>query len=104
MAQFDIHRNLNPATKRLFPYLVDVQSDLLDVVSTRAVIPLIVKSEIKHAAKQLNPEFRIKGVDLVMDTPEIAGVPRRVLGDVVGSAAGRRTEIIAALDLLFLGV
>ena len=104
MAQFDIHRNLNPDTKKLFPYLLNVQSDLLDMMSTRVVVPLIVTSEIKQAARYLNPQFRIKGADLVMDTPEIAGVPKKILGDIVSSAANRRTEIIAALDLLFLGV
>lgn len=104
MAQFDIHRNLNSGTRKLFPYLLNVQSDLLDMMSTRVVVPLIVKSEIKQAARYLNPQFRIKSTELIMDTPEIAGVPKKILGDIVGSAANRRTEIIAALDLLFLGV
>lgn len=104
MAQFDVHRNLNSDTRKVFPYLLDVQSDLLGVIATRVVVPLIVKSEIEHPARKLNPQFRIEGVDLLMDTPEISGVPKAVLGEVVASAAGRRFEIIAALDLLFLGV
>jgi len=37
-------------------------------------------------------------------TPEIAGVPKKILGEVIASAANRRPEIIAALDLLILGV
>lgn len=104
MAQFDIHRNLNPATRKVFPYLLNVQSDLLDVLATRTVIPLIRKMELERPIKGLTPQFRIQGKELLMDTPEIAGVPKKILGDVVASAANRRSEIIAALDLLILGV
>lgn len=104
MAQFDIHGNLNSATRKIFPYLLDVQSDLLHIMSTRVVVPLIVKKELDQPAKGLNPQFLIEGIELIMDTPEIAGVPITILGPVVTSAASRRTEIIAALDLLFQGV
>ena len=30
MAQFDVYRNANTATRARIPYLLDVQSDLLD--------------------------------------------------------------------------
>ena len=30
MAQFDVYENRNPVTKKKFPYLLDVQTDLLD--------------------------------------------------------------------------
>ncbi|MGH8711698.1 MAG: CcdB family protein, partial [Burkholderiales bacterium] len=40
MAQFDVYRNANPATRARIPYLLDVQSDLLEPLTTRVVVPL----------------------------------------------------------------
>ncbi|MFA6922059.1 MAG: CcdB family protein [Gallionella sp.] len=39
-----------------------------------------------------------------MSTAELAGVSCRSLGDKVASLANKRSEIIAALDLLFTGI
>ena len=38
MAQFDVYRNTNPATRTRIPYLLDIQSDLLESISTRVVV------------------------------------------------------------------
>ncbi len=40
MGQFTVYRNKNPRTKSAFPLLVDVQSDVLEDLHTRVVIPL----------------------------------------------------------------
>jgi toxin CcdB len=101
MAQFDVCRNANPASSLNIPYLLEVQSDLLDVLATRVVAPLVLATEMGKAAQTLNPQFEIEGVAVVMSTPEIAGVPRRALGEKITSLQHRREEIIAALDLLF---
>ena len=39
MAQFAVDKNRNAATKGRFPLLLDVQSDLLEPLATRAVEP-----------------------------------------------------------------
>lgn len=104
MAQFDVCRNVNPASSRAIPYLLEVQSDLLGILSTRVVAPLVLAAEMGKAAQTLNPQFEIEDVAVVMSTVEIAGVPRGVLGEKVTSLQGRREEIIAALDLLFTGI
>lgn len=102
MAQFDVY--LNPGTRKSIPYLLDVQADLLDALATRVVVPLILAEEMGLAAKHLNPQFKIKGVAVVMSTAELAGIPNRSLGDKVASLKSKRDEIIAALDLLFTGI
>ncbi|OGA26916.1 MAG: hypothetical protein A2W81_00420 [Betaproteobacteria bacterium RIFCSPLOWO2_12_61_14] len=56
------------------------------------------------AAKHLNPQFKIKGVAVVMSTAELAGIPNRSLGNKVASLKSKRDEIIAALDLLLTGI
>lgn len=104
MAQFDVYLNPNKATCKAIPYLLDIQADLLDTLSTRVVVPLILGEEMGLAAKHLNPKFKIKGVAVVMSTAELAGVSSRSLGDKVISLKGKRNEIISALDLLFTGI
>ena len=104
MAQFDVYLNPNTDTRKSIPYLLDVQADLLDTLATRVVVPLILAEEMGLAAKYLNPQFKIKGVAVVMSTAELAGIPNRSLGDKVASLKSKRDEIIAALDLLFTGI
>jgi toxin CcdB len=104
MAQFDVYLNPNPQSRNIIPYLLDVQADLLDALATRVVAPLVLAEEMGLAAKQLNPQFRIKDTAVVMSTAELAGIANRSLGDKVDSLKDKRDEIIAALDLLFTGI
>ena len=104
MAQFDVYLNPHPDTRKSIPYLLDVQAELLDTLATRVVVPLILAEEMGLAAKHLNPQFKIKGVAVVMSTAELAGIPNRSLGNKVASLKSKRDKIIAALDLLFTGI
>lgn len=104
MAQFDVYLNPNAATRKIIPYLLDVQADLLDTLATRVVVPLVSAGEMGTAARHLNPRFKVKGAAVVMSTAELAGVSNRSLGDKVVSLRSKRDEIIAALDLLFTGI
>jgi len=103
MAQFDVYTNPNPATKKTIPYLLDVQSDLLNDLTTRVVIPLYALTAMSKAAQHLNPRFSIQGTDVIMSTAELAGVTLTTLGDKVCSLMEHRNEIIAALDFLITG-
>ncbi len=103
MAQFDVYQNPNPKTNISIPYLLDVQADLLDNLKTRVVVPLITVSAMGKAANYLNPQFNINRTSLVMSTTELAGVNLLALGEKVCSLKEQRSEIIAALDLLFTG-
>lgn len=104
MAQFDVYLNQNATTRKDIPYLLDVQSDLLDTLATRVVVPLVFAKEMGLAAKHLNPQFKIKGTAVVMSTAELAGISNRSLGNKIASLMNKRDEIIAALDLLFTGI
>jgi toxin CcdB len=103
MAQFDVYENQNPETKESIPYLLDLQADLLDNLTTRVVVPLINVASMVKAAKHLNPQFQIKRTTVIMSTAELAGVNLHVLGSKVCSLKEHRNEIIAALDFLFTG-
>jgi toxin CcdB len=105
MAQFDVYRNANPASRARIPYLLDVQSDLLDPLATRVVAPLCKPEVLKgRLAERLNPVFEVEGRKVAMLTPELAGVPGKILGARVGNLSGERHSIIAALDLLITGI
>jgi len=103
MSQFDVYANANPATNDQIPYLLDLQTDLLAITKTRVVVPL-ERCGTFSTAERLMPRFRIEGIDVVMSTPELAGVGQANLSDPVASLADKRQEIMAALDLLFSGI
>ncbi len=105
MAQFDVYRNANPATRARIPFLLDVQADLLRSLATRIVVPLCGPEVLGgKLAERLNPEFDVGGRKVVMLTPELAGVPRKSLGERVASLAEERGAIVAALDLALTGI
>lgn len=101
--QFDVCRNANAATAATFPLLLDVQSDLLDRLATRVVIPMMTVGAFGVPIDRLNPVFDINGDRYVAVTTELAGVRRDLLGERVAAAADRRDEVIAALDFLLQG-
>lgn len=79
MAQFDVYRNTNASTRARIPYLLDVQSDPLEPLAARVVVPL-AKPEVLGGklAERLSPVFQVEGRDLAMLTPELAGVSRGI--------------------------
>ena len=103
MAQFDVYENPNLETCRVFPFLLNVQADLLDSLPTRVVVPLVGITMLNKGALGLNPQFEIKGAKMFMSTAQVAGVATRALGTKVCSLKGHRSEILAALDFLFVG-
>jgi len=104
MAQFAVHRNPNPRTRHAVPYLLDVQTNLLDALATRVVVPLVRTESGRIPAERLNPVFRIEGIDVLMSTAELAGVSRNAIGEEVMSLQSQRAEVVAALDFLLTGV
>lgn len=104
MAQFDVYRNASPDTAVVIPYVMEVQADLLVSLATRVVVPLYRQDVISSPIDQLHPVFLFLGERLVLSTAELAGIPKAMLGESVGSLAEYRAEIIAALDFLFSGI
>jgi len=100
MAQFDIYKNNNLESALDFPYLLDIQADILSGLETRVVVPL---SENIKAIKHLNPEFKIEKKTYTLLTQELAGVHKSALGQLCGSLQENRSEIIAALDFMVSG-
>lgn len=100
MAQFDIYTSPSAGAA----YLLDLQDELIDMLSTRVVAPLIALEEVDKRMKILSPVIPVKGVDHILMTHLLAAIPGASLKGKVGSAASQRDEIIAALDFLFTGI
>ena len=100
MARFDIHRPRDSAA----PYLLDVQSELLDHLRTRVVIPLLPPGAVPPDLRDLHPRLVVGGTELLAATQLLAAVKRHELGPVVANAADQRDTITRALDLLLTGV
>lgn len=105
MAQFRVYENINPATSASLPLLLNVQSNLVRDLNTRVVVPLAPAAEMQaQRLKFLTPLFEIEGEQYLMLTPQMAGIPTRLLGPVVADLSIQRDEIIAAVDLLITGI
>ena len=105
MPQFAVYKNRNAATRGRFPLLLDVQSDLLEPLSTRVVVPLSPVAAARDVVmKQFAPILAIDGKQYVMLTPQLAGISTRELGQPIGNVVDERATIIAALDLLIIGI
>lgn len=105
MAQFKAYENPNKATRKTYPYLLDIQSNLLDELRTTVVIPLSPASLAgKAAITKLCPILKIEGKNYVALTQQMAGVDRKILGKEAGDLSRYRSEIIAALNFVISGI
>ncbi len=105
MAQFWVYKNTNRATQSRVPYLLDIQSPLLDELQTTVVIPLYSKAFIgKAAITKLCPEVEVDGEQFVAVTSQITGVDRKILGEKTADLSDYRAEIIAAVDFIISGI
>jgi toxin CcdB len=105
MPQFAVYKNKNAQTRARFPFLLDIQSDLLDPLATRVVVPLVPAGSARARSIQtLTPEISIDGKAYLMVTPQLAGIAVRELGPMVADASADRPKIIAALDFLIAGI
>lgn len=100
MARFDIYRN-SGSHQVSTPYLIDVQSNVLEPLNTRVVIPL---TRLDHflkvpLPKDLIPIIQIEGIACLLDTPKLAAIPKHELKVWVATADAQ--DVIAALDRLF---
>lgn len=104
MARFDVYENQGKHAGTT-PYLLDVQSDLLDELDTRMVVPLRNLEHFKNVElpRLLTPVFTVEGQEFLLETPKMGAVPRRLLKSRVTSLEEKQVQIMGALDFLFQG-
>jgi toxin CcdB len=100
--QFDIVENLSPVARAQYPYLIVLQHDRVSSFSAVVVAPLLRTSGPLERTR-LHPTVNVAGQTYVIFIEDLAAVPPRQLGRVVGTAEAKRYEIVAAIDMLFTG-
>ena len=104
MSRFDVYPNPSSRTSEV-PYVLDVQSDLLADLDSRVVIPLRRLGVFAHVRlpQRMCPVLQVGDEHLLLETPKLAAIPRKLLKNPVQSLAAEQTLITAALDFVFQG-
>lgn len=104
MAQFDVYPNPNRSAAHGLPFVMEIQSPLFGEIPTCVVIPLAIPDIIEQTpVLRLNPVVQVGEQRLLAMTQELAAVKRKQLAAPVTNLSACRAELLAALDLLFVG-
>ena len=101
MARFDVHANPEPSERKATPYLVDVQNEFIDGLTTRIVIPLRREAAFGPCARNLNPVVTVGNERVVLDTAALGAIPASELRKPLASLRENRALVQEALDTLF---
>lgn len=102
--QFSVYKNTNAASQAAFPFLLDVQSNLLSELHSCVVIPLARAKTGQIAMTRLSPLVAIDGQEYVLHTAQMSSMNRKILGACVADLSAQRDVFIGALDFLISGV
>lgn len=106
MTQFDIFPNPIPASRRVYPLLVSLQSTLLADRASQVVAPLVLRSKLAGAAPEsrLAPVVKIDDQDYIVLVPALMTLPASELSRRIANLSRYRQSLLGAVDLLFYGV
>jgi toxin CcdB len=103
--QFDVYENPSPRMRDVYPYVVDVQSDLLSSLATRMVVPLAITTlAAKDLPRRLCPTMTVSDQSLMLVPFEAAPLDRRLLKAEITSIRDRSHDIIVAMDAVLSGI
>jgi len=103
--QFNVYRNPSLRMREQYPFVVDVQSDLLGSLATRMVVPLaITQLASSDVPRSLCPVFQVQGLQLMLLPFEAAPMPKTLLKTDVQTLKRFASEIVAAMDAVMGGI
>lgn len=103
MARFDIHPNPITQDRAAFPYVLEIQSDLLYAFVERVCVPLVRSGAIPGLTERFNPTILVDGEALRLHPLGIAVFYTHELKAAVGSASTEALSVETALDMLLRG-
>lgn len=101
MARYDVYANPAPGERKRTPYVVDVQNDSINALTTRVVIPLHREAAFGARARNLNPLVTVAAENVVLDTAALAAVALSELKKPVATLRESSALVQEALDTLF---
>lgn len=104
MAQYDVHRNPSSSASTGIPYVVVIQSDLLDALPTRLVVPLSTGDGLPKMPPALCPLVVVDGQRLYALAHYAAPLPAKSLKRPVANIAVHGHAIVSAIDAVLSGI
>lgn len=104
MAQYDVFPNPSDSAADGIPYVVVIQSELLDALATRLTVPLAVLDFAGKVPAALCPVFTVKGQRLHALAHYAAPLPTRLLRRPIDNVATQASALVAAMDVVLSGV
>lgn len=104
MAQYDVYANPSTSANQGIPYVVVIQSNLLDALSTRLTIPLATLGLKGKVPTALCPQISVKGQRLHALAHFAAPLPAKLLRNPVDHVAVQASVLVAAMDAVLSGV
>ncbi len=103
MARFDVHVNPISADRSDFPYVLEIQSDLLYRFAERVCVPLAQPSAFPGMTERFNPSVSVFGQSLRLHPLGIAVFFAQELRQPSTNAHTSAIQIETALDMLLRG-
>jgi toxin CcdB len=103
MAQYDVYPNPSKSAVDGIPYVVVIQSDLLDALATRMVMPLAISDQSTKTPTSLCPVVMVKGVRLHALAHFAAPLPAKLLKRPVTNVAAQGSALVSAMDAVLSG-
>ena len=104
MAQYDVYANPSSSAATGIPYVVVIQSDLLDALATRLTMPLAVLDAANRVPVALCPVITVKGKRLHALAHYAAPLPAKVLRRSVDNVAAQASALVSAMDAVLSGI
>jgi len=104
MAQFDISKNNSKTSKNDVPYIMEIQSESVSILDTRIVVPLRkAENNLDKMISKIHVSIEVGNKKYIAFISEMAAIPSGIMSSAISNGGLKRTEIIAAIDLLFTG-
>ncbi|KPF45907.1 plasmid maintenance protein CcdB [beta proteobacterium AAP121] len=104
MAQYDVFTNPSSRSADGIPYVVVIQSDLLDALATRLTMPLAVLDVATRVPTSLCPVIVVKGQRLHALAHYTAPLPAKLLKRPVDNVAAQASALVSAMDAVLSGL
>jgi toxin CcdB len=104
MAQYDVYPNPSRSASEGMPYVVVIQSDLLDALATRLTMPLAMADTSINTPTSLCPVVMVKGQRFNALAHFAAPLPAKLLRRPVANVAAQGSALVSAMDMVLSGV
>jgi len=104
MPQYDVFTNPSRSAAEGIPYVVVIQSDLLNALSTRMTMPLALFDKAAKVPTSLCPVIMVKGKPLHALAHYAAPLPAKVLRRPVDNVAAQASALVSAMDAVLSGI